>query len=218
MIANDEALDGLPRLGRAEEIAQRLAQAGWGTTEEFLPRLLVSQLAEEARSLWQSSAFRLAGTGRGNSFRIDTKVRTDRVKWLDPCSLSGAQRVYLNRLEELRLAINRHLLLGLFELEAHFAIFPPGSFYRKHLDQFRGVGQRTVTAILYLNQEWDESDGGQLRIYTDPADASHYEEVLPVGGRLVTFLSARFLHEVVPARRDRLSITGWLKRRDERWS
>jgi SM-20-related protein len=27
---------------------------------------------------------------------------------------------------------------------------------------------------------------------------------------LVTFLSARFLHEVLPARRDRFSLTGWL--------
>jgi SM-20-related protein len=97
------------------------------------------------------------------------------------------------------------------------AVYPPGSFYRRHLDQFRGVGERTVTTILYLNQDWIQPDGGQLRIYTDPVDQRRYEEVLPLGGRLVTFLSARFLHEVLPARRDRLSITGWFKKRDRCW-
>ena len=40
-----------------------------------------------------------------------------------------------------------------------------------------------------------------------------FEEILPQSGRLVLFLSARFLHEVMPARRERLSITGWFKRR-----
>ena len=73
---------------------------------------------------------------------------------------------------------------------------------------------RTVTAILYLNRNWQPEDGGQLRIYTDPNDPEHYEELLPLGGRLVTFLSARFLHEVMPARRERFSITGWFKKRD----
>jgi SM-20-related protein len=105
-------------------------------------------------------------------------------------------------------------LLGLFELEAHLAVYPPGSFYRRHLDQFPGVGERTVTTILYLNQDWIQPGGGQLRLYTGPVDQRRYEEVLPLGGRLVTFLSARFLHEVLPARRDRLSITGWFKKRD----
>jgi SM-20-related protein len=37
--------------------------------------------------------------------------------------------------------------------------------------------------------------------------------VLPQGGRLVAFLSDRFEHEVLPARRERMSFTGWFRRR-----
>lgn len=142
-------------------------------------------------------------------------MRTDRVHWLDPGDCSSAQRRYLNAIEELRQAVNRILFLGLFELEGHLAIYPPGGYYRKHLDRFRGVELRTLSCIFYLNADWSKDDGGLLRIYTDPVDASHYEEILPLGGRLVTFLSARFPHEVMPARRDRISITGWLKRRGD---
>jgi SM-20-related protein len=70
--------------------------------------------------------------------------------------------------------------------------------------------------VLYLNRNWGEEDGGQLRLYTDPLDQGRYREIPPLGGSLVTFLSARFLHEVLPARRERISITGWFKRRGER--
>lgn len=160
-------------------------------------------------------AFRRAGVGRGGELRLRPEIRTDQVLWLDPADCTVVQKRYLHALEQLRLAINRDLLLGLFEFEGHLAVYPPGSYYRRHLDQFKGVGSRTVSCILYLNREWQAEDGGQLRIYTHPDDPAYCEEILPVGGRLVTFLSARFLHEVLPARRERWSITGWFKRRDD---
>ncbi|MNF18077.1 hypothetical protein D3C80_2219580 [compost metagenome] len=38
-------------------------------------------------------------------------------------------------------------------------------------------------------------------------------DVMPTGGCLVVFLSGDVPHEVLPASRDRLSITGWFRRR-----
>lgn len=200
-----------------ERIAEQLAQRGWSVVDNFVSPLLLHQLAEEGDTLWRSGDFRHAGVGRGEALRVRPEVRTDRVLWLDPQSATTVQEKYLSALEELRLACNRSLLLGLFDFEGHLAMYPPGSYYRKHLDQFQGVGLRTVTCILYLNRDWREGDGGQLRIYTDPEDPAKYDDILPLGGRLVTFLSARFLHEVLPASRQRWSITGWFKRRDSRW-
>jgi SM-20-related protein len=127
--------------------------------------------------------------------------------------LSAAQRLYWTQLEQLRLAVNQMLFLGLYELEAHLAVYPPGTYYRKHLDQFRGIGARTLSCVLYLNDDWLEQDGGALRIYTEPEAPERSVAVLPKGGRLVSFFSARFLHEVEPAQRERFSLTGWFKRR-----
>lgn len=196
-----------------EGIALRLADCGWCVAYNFLPPLHVSQLRHEAQRLWQRGAFRHAGVGRGEDLQIRPEVRTDRVHWLDPGHCSGAQRLYLDTLEGLRQALNRVLTLGLFDFEGHLAVYPPGSYYRKHLDQFRGAGLRTVSCVLYLNPDWTEEDGGQLRIYTETEDRDAYQEILPLGGTLVTFLSARFLHEVLPAKRARISITGWFGRR-----
>jgi SM-20-related protein len=196
-------------------IARHVGEQGWCLTPDFLPNDAVAALRRETLALWRDGAFRHAGVGRGRALELRPEVRTDRVHWLDPASRTPAQRVYLDALERLREALNGLLFLGLFDFEGHLAVYPAGSYYRKHLDQFRGVERRTLTTILYLNHDWGEEDGGQLRLYTDPRDEARFEEILPLGGRLVTFLSAQLLHEVLPARRERLSITGWFRRRGE---
>jgi SM-20-related protein len=199
--------------GIADHIAMSIADRGWCVTDDFIPPLLVSQLRHEAGERWHAGEFRRAGVGRGEDLTLRDDVRTDRVDWLDPAALSAAQQFYWDALEQVRLALNRTLFMGLHDFEAHLAIYPPGSYYRKHLDQFRGIGQRQLSCILYLNDAWTDADGGRLRIYTEPGDPDACEQVLPLGGRLVTFLSARFLHEVLPARRERFSLTGWFRRR-----
>jgi SM-20-related protein len=70
---------------------------------------------------------------------------------------------------------------------------------------------RIITSILYLNENWHKEDGGQLRIYTGE---NSYQDILPQAGQLVIFLSSEFFHEVLPTNRERLSITGWYKKRD----
>jgi SM-20-related protein len=196
-----------------EHIAATLAEHGWCVADDFLAPLLVSQLRHEARQRWRSGEFRRAGVGRGADLTVRSEVRTDRVLWLDPADLSAAQGRYWARLEDVRLAVNRTMFLGLHELEAHFAVYPAGAYYRKHLDKFRGMEGRQLSCVLYLNECWQDGDGGALRIYVDAANPDAYVEVLPAGGRLVTFLSARFLHEVMPAGRERFSLVGWFRRR-----
>jgi SM-20-related protein len=196
---------------RHQQIALQLAEQGWCAMADFIPPPLVGRLAIEADEAWKAGEFRPAGVGRGDELRVRPQIRNDRVRWLQPGCYSAAQLAYLEQLEQLRQAINRTLFLGLFDFEGHLAVYPPGSYYRRHLDQFRNVGQRTVTVILYLNNAWSDGDGGQLRIFTDPDDPRQHVEILPTGGTLVTFLSARFPHEVLPAVRDRLSLTGWFR-------
>ena len=88
----------------------------------------------------------------------------------------------------------------------HFALYPPGAFYKRHLDAFKERNARKISLILYLNQDWQVTDGGQLRMYLPEQRL----DISPLGGRLVCFRSELIEHEVLPAKRDRLSITGWL--------
>jgi SM-20-related protein len=206
------ALDHLLDAHKQEHIIAGLSGQGWCVIPDFIPDHFVRELQQEARHYWQQGAFRQAGVGQADDFAIRDQIRTDRVMWLDPVNATGSLHHYLELLDELKMLINRTLYLGLFEYEGHVALYQPGSYYRKHLDQFQGDDLRTVTAILYLNNDWCDTEGGHLRIYTDEHE-QHYQEVLPHAGQLVIFLSSRFVHEVMPANRERLSITGWFKRR-----
>jgi SM-20-related protein len=195
-----------------DRIIDDIARHGWSVTPDFMPQPDIVQLASETLQLRQNDALRQAGVGKGAERIINADIRGDYILWLDEPTLSAAQRDYLDRLELLRLAANAGLQLGLFEFEGHLATYPPGSFYSKHIDRFRNDSLRTLTCILYLNQDWQATDGGQLRLYLD--EERHFD-IQPLGGTLVTFLSDRYWHEVLPSRRERISITGWFKTRPE---
>jgi SM-20-related protein len=212
LLTNDSAVPDA--CDPAETIASAIAERGWCIMDDFVAPILVAQLAQEVREAWRAGALRPAGIGRGESFKVKPEVRSDQVLWLSSHNQTGATARYMAALDQLRQALNRTLFLGLFEAEGHLSLYPPGARYRRHLDQFVGVGSRTLTCVLYLNEDWTKEDGGSLRLYTEGNREDVYLDVEPLAGRLVTFLSARFFHEVLPARRERLSVTGWLKRRD----
>ncbi len=193
-----------------DTIIAQLADKGWCVAPGFLPDDLVHSLAQEAEHLGQSGRLHPAATGQGGQRQIRANLRGDSIHWLEEPPATPAQAEFLSRMEALRLAANRDLQLGLFELEVHFARYPAGAGYGKHLDVFQQDSRRTLSVICYLNEDWQAENGGQLRIDLEHGDSV---EVLPQGGTLVCFLSSRFPHEVLPATRPRLSITGWFKHR-----
>jgi SM-20-related protein len=204
------SVPGAPDDPEIERIAQALAGPGWCISEDFLSPAQQAALVAECQLHWLEGGFRQARVGIAGTLALRPDVRRDHVHWLDAGqSQAGALAAYLARMEALRLAVNRRLYLGLFEYEGHFAVYPPGAFYRRHLDQFTGVPYRQVTCVLYLNDAWGPDDGGELRLFLDGGPL----DVPPRGGTLVTFLSALFEHEVRPTRRQRLSVTGWLRQR-----
>lgn len=98
------------------------------------------------------------------------------------------------------------MFLSLKDFEIHMTVYPVGAFYKRHLDQFKKEGHRKISVICYLNEEWKEEHGGQLRMYVPEGSL----DVLPVSGRLVCFRSDLLEHEVLSATRQRMSLTGWM--------
>lgn len=192
-------------------IVDDLAERGWSLQPLFAPPSLTLELAAECRLRAAQGALAPASIGRGSAQAVREGIRGDRIEWLDEGQSPACDR-YLGLLDELRLALNRGLYLGLEDYESHFALYPPGAFYQKHVDRFRDDDRRTVSAVLYLNQGWRPEQGGVLRLYL--ADGTT-RDVLPQAGSLLVFLSADLPHEVLPASRERLSLTGWFRRRGD---
>ncbi|MGH8348779.1 MAG: 2OG-Fe(II) oxygenase [Pseudomonas sp.] len=190
-------------------IVDDLAEHGWSQQNIFLPQDLTRALAAECRKRAAEGELAPAAVGRGPSSEIREGIRGDHIQWIDPGQAEVCDS-YLGLMDSLREAINRGLFLGLEDFESHFALYPPGAFYLKHVDRFRDDDRRMVSAVVYLNDGWLPEHGGQLRMYLDN---DRVYDVEPVGGCLVVFLSGEVPHEVLPATRDRLSLTGWFRRR-----
>lgn len=65
----------------------------------------------------------------------------------------------------------------------------------------------------WLERALADGLGGALRLYDSAHPEAAYREVLPAGGTVVCFLSDPVWHEVMPAQRERRSLTGWFRRR-----
>ena len=197
--------------GSAEEaelfaaLADGLYQQGYVIRPNALNPTLAPTLYDYIQTL-SPAHFVRAGVGRGQNLSHNRFVRTDRICWItgeDPVPAS-----WLAFCERLRRYLNRHLMLGLFSFESHFAHYSPGDFYRRHLDAFKGESNRVVSLVSYLNPDWQPEDGGELVLWR-PDDTT--VRVTPQLGTLALFMSEEFPHEVRPAQRDRYSIAGWFR-------
>nr|MCU0451697.1 2OG-Fe(II) oxygenase [Bernardetiaceae bacterium] len=162
-----------------------------------------------AADLLAQGNLRAAGIGPGGQRQVDATVRGDQIRWLG-AEEPPAVQVFTQRADALVQYLNQVCYAGLADYEMHYAVYPPGTFYQRHLDRFRSDDRRRFSLICYLNPaDWQPTDGGQLRLYlpTGPLD------VLPTGGTLVCFKSDWLEHEVLPAHRARYSLTGWLRGR-----
>ena len=178
----------------------------------FLEKAVAEELSVESLAAWKEGKLRRAGVGKGKRLVIREDVRSDHVMWLRDGETTLCQQRYLDRLEELRVALNRRLFLGLMDFEGHFAVYPEGGFYKPHLDRHRETTDRILTVILYLNPGWERGDGGELRIWTTAGEREgEFELIEPRMGTLVCFLAEDHWHEVLPAVKTRASITGWFR-------
>ncbi len=200
-----------------KQIVDEIATNGFVIINDFLSPAIIAALANEAKMLQAKGMMHEATTGQSSTTLSETnsslKLRGDSTCWIDESQPSDALKVYLAATQAIQQSLNLALFLGLYELESHFAIYPIGSRYHKHLDQFHHDQSRKVSCILYLNQAWEATEGGELRMYLDKTEHDDFIDISPIGGRLVLFLSDRFLHEVLPAKRERISITGWFRTR-----
>lgn len=196
-----------------DRIADALATDRWLVVGDWLDGKLQRALLETAAARAAAGALAPARIGRGDTLRQAGEVRSDSIQWLDADDAAPCVATLLGRLDVLRSALNERLYLGLASLEAHFAHYPPGGAYRRHLDRFRSDDARTVSAVIHLGEPWQPQHGGELRIYLEGPDGEVSIDIAPNPGQLVLFLSGEIEHEVLTTRRDRYSVACWMRRR-----
>ena len=134
-----------------------------------------------------------------------SNIRGDRIRWITENFFAGYY--YLQSINALAALFNRSLFAGIRHSEAHYACYPVGFGYQWHSDNPAGRDERVISAVLYLNDEWEPTDGGALEII-DKHGVHH--NVMPVANRLVIF-DSDLQHQVQIAHRQRYSIATWMR-------
>ena len=188
------------------QLADSIAQDGYAVIDDFLSSDEVDSILALDGFKNGLLQFKKAGIGKNQDKKINETIRGDYIQWIDQKIAEPPLLTYLDKLKEVIAFVNQSLFLSLKHCEVHQTIYPIGSFYKRHLDQFKKDDHRKLSVICYLNKDWKETDGGQLRLYI----GNESIDILPLAGSLVCFRSDLLEHEVLPAKRERLSLTGWL--------
>lgn len=188
-----------------------LAAQNWAASAQIFSQEFCQALAHECQNLHSAGALNKASIGAPSSKTVNQEIRGDFTLWLDEVSGSELQKNFLSHLELLKQKLNESFYLGLQRFESHFALYPPGAGYDKHIDNHRGSGARRITFILYLNAHWQKGDGGELNIFAPDNDEQLLAQVEPRLGTFVLFRSELFPHQVEKSHSSRLSLTGWFR-------
>ena len=137
-------------------LIDNIAERGFGIIDNFLTTQDITLLQEDLLQKYEQEGFKKAGIGKQDHFQIEHAVRGDYICWFDKENREVAQQAYLEKLNKLMTFINRTCYLGINDVEVHYALYPKGSFYKRHLDQFLFDDKRKLTVICYLNENWSD--------------------------------------------------------------
>lgn len=178
--------------------------------DDFLPLEMAEKLLSELKYWRKENKFKKGGIGKSVAHTVAEEIRRDEIKWInrDTCLINTGE--YLTYLTKLSSTLNRNFFLSLKDLEAMYAIYDKGAFYKTHRDRFKTQPHRVISVVLYLNPKWKPEHGGELVIHKEGKQKTDSIFIEPVYNRLALFKS-ELLHEVLPCKKRRYSVTTWLK-------
>lgn len=190
-----------------EELITGFLERRVGISNEFLNKELATGLRDNLHALCEKEALELAGIGNDHLLTHDQKIRRDKIFWLDKPSSNKHELDFFQLIDDFVDHLNRTCFAGIKSYEFHYALYEKGAFYKRHLDQFKTNDGRAFSMIMYLNDNWSEEDGGELKLYQDTG----IQIISPENQKCVFFKSDEIEHEVLLSHFPRMSVTGWLK-------
>lgn len=208
-----------------ETLIHDLNAYGVCVLDNFLGDDRGGMILQEVIDMHRAGKFREGQLVSNRAGRNTRNIRGDKITWVDgtepgtnnirhlinrvDCIIANCKRMMTNG------KLGRHNIRE--RTRAMVACYPGnGSHYVKHVDNPNRDG-RCITAIYYLNVDWDvNTSGGLLRIFPRGCN-DQVANIEPVFDRILFFWSdRRNPHEVQPAHRTRYAITLWYLDADER--
>ncbi len=189
-------------------MTDKIHEHGFFILDNWLSDVNYQHLLTTLEHSYQTGVFKPAKIGQHADANNAPNIRNDQIHWLDEDSSNPGIKAYFKEINQIARTLNQTLFLGLSTIEAHFSAYQPGSFYKKHIDQFSKTMDRRISCVYYLNKDWQPEHGGELMLYQQAHQPPLRIE--PHGNRLICF-NSDLPHEVSTTFHMRYSIAGWLK-------
>jgi SM-20-related protein len=197
-----------------EQIISDIGSLQFSVIEDFFTLDEVALLRQSLMTRNDEDTFKKAAIGNRLNETIEKSIRGDLILWMDEAKATTSEMFFFNKINDLVAYLNRTCFLGILHKEFHYAIYPSGTFYKRHIDTFQNDDRRKLSFVCYLNEDgWLPENGGELVLYLKENGREVEKIIYPFPGRIVVFESQIIEHEVRPVNTERLSITGWLKTR-----
>lgn len=196
-----------------EQIIEGVTASNYAVSDCFFDTQEIEELRKQIFKKYAELPFKEAAIGKQEEEKVLKIVRSDSILWIDEAHKDPVESLFFRKINDFIAYLNQTCYLGLGGSEFHYAVYPPETFYKRHLDVFQRDQRRALSIVLYLNDECcKEEYGGQLNLFlSGESGEEQVVEIAPTLGRLVVFDSRKIEHEVRKVKRTRYSITGWLK-------
>lgn len=196
-----------------EKVIADILEQHYSVIDHFFDDVEVALLRTSLLKKYEDDRFKKSAIGNRTNELIAAKIRGDFILWINEADANEAEQKFFNKINNLITYLNRTCFMGINQKEFHYALYPEGTFYKRHLDTFQNDDRRVLSFVCYLNdKDWNINNGGELALYLDENGREMEKCLYPVPGRVVIFESQLIEHEVKKVlASERLSITGWLK-------
>ncbi|XP_012347168.1 egl nine homolog 1 [Apis florea] len=210
----------------SRNVIRDMDEYGMCVVDNFLGTEKGGAVLKEVLNMYSAGLFKDGQLVSNKAGANDLKtIRGDQITWLDgkekQCQNIG---MLISQVDAVIMRANKMCnngKMGKYTIngrtKAMVACYPGhGSHYVKHVDNPNRDG-RCITAIYYLNQNWDiKKNGGLLRIFPE-GWRDQVADIEPLFDRILFFWSdRRNPHEVQPAYKTRYAITLWYFDAEER--
>lgn len=190
-----------------EKIIEGIVDHDFSIIENLFDESTLNGLKKLLLQKIMNNELRDAGIGKNANFVRNQAIRSDKIQWLENDSKDVCEKKFNREIADLVDYLNKTCFTGITKSEFHYACFEAGAFYKRHLDRFSNDNARRFSVITYLNSDWKDGDGGELVLYLNDGAL----RIEPKWGTTIIFRSHLIEHEVLVSRKERLSITGWLR-------
>jgi len=186
-------------------ITNQLINKGFAIVDNFFGAQLCHLYRSEAENLWKKNLMVASKSTRWDHL-TNSVITYDKYNVQSTQLLGGEMYFDAPRLHEYVFAMVPAIVPIISEVfpEAQLSnnlasnklavCLGNGSSYDKHFDNSCSDDARKLTVLYYLNPSWIPEHGGYFRAYHTKDE---YEDIAPVGDRLLVFWSDRLEHSVL---------------------